>query len=413
MPTYDEFLSWLRFALKRLYDSNALRTSPLIEVFGLPASANASSELRRTLTMAIRSLEPEADMPGHSQVWRVYEILLYRYLQQCSQIEVADQLGMSARHLRRGEGAALETLAHRLEAQFEIQFDDDQASGAPEAAPEVDESQSVASDELAWLEHSPPGELVELGEVLPAVLELARPVAARHSVHLEMGQIQDVIAVAVHPVALRQILLSLLTVAIRRASKGTVSVSATLLDSQVELKVRGLNSRTKPDSRADEAASLEMAERLTNLCRGRLTLDSDARGFTATVVLPGIAQLPVLLIDDNPDTCRLLQRYVSGTRYRIVGASDLQKAFSVAREVSPQIIVLDVMMPDVDGWEVLGRLRQHPLTSRVPVVVCTILAQEELALSLGASGFVRKPVSRQTFLNALDRLLCLAGQEPG
>ena len=60
-------------------------------------------------------------------------------------------------------------------------------------------------------------------------------------------------------------------------------------------------------------------------------------------------------------------------------------------------------MPHVDGWEILGRLKQHPATKDIPIVVCTILAQQELALSLGASGFLRKPVSRQAFLSALDR----------
>jgi CheY-like chemotaxis protein len=64
-----------------------------------------------------------------------------------------------------------------------------------------------------------------------------------------------------------------------------------------------------------------------------------------------------------------------------------------------------VMMPNVDGWELLGRLRQHPSTADIPVLVCTILPQETLALSLGASAFVRKPITRQVFLSALDHQL--------
>jgi CheY-like chemotaxis protein len=78
--------------------------------------------------------------------------------------------------------------------------------------------------------------------------------------------------------------------------------------------------------------------------------------------------------------------------------------------VSPQAILLDVMMPQVDGWKVLARLRQHPATEQIPVIVCTIMAQEELALALGAGGFLRKPVSRQDFLDALDRSDQLASE---
>jgi CheY-like chemotaxis protein len=75
------------------------------------------------------------------------------------------------------------------------------------------------------------------------------------------------------------------------------------------------------------------------------------------------------------------------------------------------VIILDVMMPDIDGWEILGRLRSHPSTSAIPVVVCTILAQEELALSLGASGFLLKPITRQALLEELDRQAALLEKE--
>jgi CheY-like chemotaxis protein len=61
-----------------------------------------------------------------------------------------------------------------------------------------------------------------------------------------------------------------------------------------------------------------------------------------------------------------------------------------------------VMMPEVDGWKVMSKLRQHPLTSHIPILVCTILAQENLALALGASGFVQKPVTRRALLEALN-----------
>jgi len=64
---------------------------------------------------------------------------------------------------------------------------------------------------------------------------------------------------------------------------------------------------------------------------------------------------------------------------------------------------LDVMLPGIDGWELLGQLREHPQTSCIPVVVCTILPQEPLALALGAAAFLRKPVSREALLSALDR----------
>ena len=68
-------------------------------------------------------------------------------------------------------------------------------------------------------------------------------------------------------------------------------------------------------------------------------------------------------------------------------------------------ILLDIMMPQRDGWTLLGQLREHPDTHAIPVIVCSILPQEQLALVLGAAAFLRKPVSRADLLRALAQLL--------
>jgi CheY-like chemotaxis protein len=75
---------------------------------------------------------------------------------------------------------------------------------------------------------------------------------------------------------------------------------------------------------------------------------------------------------------------------------------ALAEQCEARIILLDVMLPGIDGWELLGRLREHPTTQGTPIIVCTILPHEQLALTLGAAQFLRKPVSRSTLLRALD-----------
>ena len=72
-------------------------------------------------------------------------------------------------------------------------------------------------------------------------------------------------------------------------------------------------------------------------------------------------------------------------------------------KLQPSLIILDVMMHNVDGWQVLSELRHDPATSHIPVVVCTVLPLEEMALALGANAFLQKPVSQQQFLHVLDR----------
>jgi CheY-like chemotaxis protein len=162
---------------------------------------------------------------------------------------------------------------------------------------------------------------------------------------------------------------------------------------------------------APDASSLDMARRLAGLWGGRLTVSEGEHAFQADLACPALEQLPVLALDDNAGTLHLLQRYAAGTRYRLIGTRDPEEVLTLVEAVSPEVVVLDVMMPRVDGWEVLGRLRQHPLTAHVPIIVCTILTQEELALSLGASAFLTKPVTRQAFLAALDQAVALRERE--
>ncbi|MEA3376592.1 MAG: response regulator [Chloroflexota bacterium] len=401
MLTSEQFLEHLGGALNHLYDPDHLRRSPLAHLFGVADRFDTPYALQHLLTDAIQQLEPEADAPHHSPARQTYELLFYRYVQQFSQREVADQLAMSVRHLRRKQHAALEALAYRLWEQSQLgskvhEGADVQGAGESATGPSV-------SEELAWLKDAPPGSSAELDQVLPAVLDLAGPLATQHNSRLEVTVPDDVPPVAVHPAALRQALLSVLSVAIRRSRGRQVEVSVKPLQWEVEIQVHGASLTHGSDRLSDdEADSLNMARRLTDLCQAKLTLSTEEGSLDATLTIPALEQLPVLAIDDNSDTLQLMQRYASGTHYRLISTRDPQQALDLAKEFSPQVIVLDVMMPDVNGWEVLGRLRQHPVTRRTPIIVCTILAQEELALALGASAFIHKPVSRQAFLTALD-----------
>ena len=100
-------------------------------------------------------------------------------------------------------------------------------------------------------------------------------------------------------------------------------------------------------------------------------------------------QATILFIEDNPDTLQLYQRYLTGTGYRFASAATDAQIASALEEIVPHTIVLDVMLSGMDGWEVLGRLRTHPRTQDVPVVMCSILPLEQLARNLGAAAFLQ------------------------
>jgi CheY-like chemotaxis protein len=412
--TREQFLKYLRDDLGHLYDPTVLRQSPLAALFGVASRFDASSALRSILTGAIKSLKPRDDEPSQSRSWRLHDSLFCCYVQRLSQQVVADQLGISARQLRREQRTALDVLTDQLWAQFDLERKLHEGTGVEESATAAATADgSAASEELAWLRDIPLEEPTDLDQALLAVLALAQPLAAQHRVHLETKAMVPLPSLAVHPVALNQTLLNLLSVAIPQSPGNQVRISARPLHWDVEIQVRGMKpSSGSPALSVDDAASLDIAHQLAELCRGKLALSHDEDAFNAILILPALERLPVLVVDDNADALQLLQRYSAGTRYRLIGTRDPEQVLSLAEKFSPQVIMLDVMMPQVDGWRVLGRLRQHPRTSHIPIVVCTILAQEALALSLGASAFIRKPVTRQAFLAALDHQVALAGTEP-
>jgi CheY-like chemotaxis protein len=150
------------------------------------------------------------------------------------------------------------------------------------------------------------------------------------------------------------------------------------------------------------------ARRLLRLSNGDLTIrQGQGGGAVATITLCTVAAVPVVVVDDNVDALQLFQRYLDGTRYRFIGAADPQHVVDLAEEMAARLVVLDLMLPRVDGWEILSRLREHPRTSHIPVIICTILPEEDLALMFGAVGLLRKPVSQPELLAALDRALAL------
>ena len=85
-----------------------------------------------------------------------------------------------------------------------------------------------------------------------------------------------------------------------------------------------------------------------------------------------------------------------------------QATFQAIEALQPDIIVLDLMLPDVDGWELLAQLYEHPLSRSIPIVVCSVVREEELALALGAAAYIAKPVRRRDFMQVLTAVLTQA-----
>ena len=261
-------------------------------------------------------------------------------------------------------------------------------------------------EELAWSETAFPNEIVEIDTLVQSALETAEPMIRSSKLQVAYEVSEDLPRLLLQLVPMRQALLNILTTALDWLPQGQLTIRAENHpdEGHVEVSIAGYGSLS-PRAAEMGAERLRLAHELVEFSDGQLEVVADGdedEAFAFRLKLPAEPQITVLAIDDNPDMLQLLQRFTAGTHYRLLGESDPERSLTVAEESLPDIILLDVMLQDVDGWELLGRFRAHPQLGDRPVIVCTILPQRDLALSLGAAGFLSKPVSQRQLLSALD-----------
>ncbi|MBI5927953.1 MAG: response regulator [Chloroflexi bacterium] len=115
---------------------------------------------------------------------------------------------------------------------------------------------------------------------------------------------------------------------------------------------------------------------------------------------------PVLVVDDDPATRELIEHHLKEEGLSVVTAQNGQEALRLAKELRPIAITLDIIMPDMDGWNVLARLKADPELAHIPVVILTIRDDKNVGYALGATDFLTKPIERDRLIGVLKRYDC-------
>ena len=125
--------------------------------------------------------------------------------------------------------------------------------------------------------------------------------------------------------------------------------------------------------------------------------------------LNGSADSLVLVVDDEPSQRELLTRFLRKQGFSVRTCSDGRHALVLARDLKPRVILLDVMMPDMDGWSVLQALKADEETAKLPVIMVSFVADPSLSIALGATDAVPKPIDWTRLRTVMDRFRDVGG----
>jgi signal transduction histidine kinase/CheY-like chemotaxis protein len=289
--------------------------------------------------------------------------------------------------------------------------------------------------EAGKLELNP--ETTNIARLIDEVAGTARPLAQQNQNRLTVECPSDIGPIVVDALRLRQILLNLLSNACKftKAGEVTLRVATTSADQRqwIEFTVVDTGIGMTPEqvgrlfeefSQADQSTArryggtglgLAITRRLCEMMGGAVEVRSEAgKGSTFTVRLPaGVAAAAapvaapvdesrdlspigdcVLVIDDDPTARELIANHLRDEGFAVVTAGGGREGLNLAEELHPIAITLDVLMPEIDGWTVLSALRGNPALAAIPVIMVTITDQQRKGMTLGAAGYLTKPIDR-------------------
>jgi CheY-like chemotaxis protein len=124
-----------------------------------------------------------------------------------------------------------------------------------------------------------------------------------------------------------------------------------------------------------------------------------------------MSKAKILVVDDDASSLELMEAMLVPNGYEIITTNDGSKAVAIIVEKKPDLILLDIMMPGLDGYSTLAKIKENKVSSKIPVVMLTAMGfrlNKELALRFGAVGYITKPVDLPELLKTISRLLPVA-----
>ncbi len=269
-------------------------------------------------------------------------------------------------------------------------------------------------------------------------LSMVRERAVRHDITLSLDVAPDVGLIESDELRIKQVMLNLLSNAVKfTPDGGEVAARARVDGPELVVTVSDTGIGIAPDDRErifesfqqagrgvqqheGTGLGLTLSKRILELLDGRMWLESEVGvGSTFGFAIPlgttseppagSTEQAPtggplVVVIEDDRPSLDLLTLYLEGAGVEVVGARDGPSGLETVQRTHPAAVVLDIRLPDMNGWEVLTALKADTVTAEIPVIVVSMLDERGTGFALGAAEYLVKPVSREHVLAALSRV---------
>ncbi|HLB05447.1 MAG TPA: response regulator [Thermodesulfobacteriota bacterium] len=298
-------------------------------------------------------------------------------------------------------------------------------------------------------------EAFQLGTIIGFVKKTVSPLVERKGQTLKVEVADGIPDICADPGKIKQLLLNLVGNAVKfTPNGGTITIGADFKDNYFAISVTDTGIGIRHEDRekifqefqqAESSTSREyggtglgltLTKRLTEMHGGKIEVESEVgKGSKFIAYLPlriekrpplieerigvgpekptvevGILTRPqprpetqplILVVEDDPKLSKLLTVYLDQAGYRVETAMDGEEAIKKAKQLQPFAITLDIMLPKKDGWVVMQELKEVPETRDIPVIIVSMVENQELGFSLGAADYLVKPVSREDLLESI------------
>jgi CheY-like chemotaxis protein len=392
-----EFASQIRQALQNLHDFVYLQKLPITNLLNVPNGTLDQSvrKLRSEILDAIERLNPPGSISNRAKERRPYALLYGHYVQGMTTAELAEELAISIRQLRREHARALEALLDLLWEKLSPHLENSTGEHLFSLTPDIQNATETETEQLINQAHV---DDISMTDLVDGVFATLAPLAKSRNMTLKNQLPDNLPLVRANRVVLRQGLLGLISSALQRFSVGEIKV--------LMLDVPGFRLGVVVDGESQASGStksgLDVSRKLVASLGGQVEISAGESDWRAEISLPMAEELPILVMDDNVGLVELYRRYLAGRGYRVFDARNADEVIALAQEQDIKLITLDIMMPEQDGWEVLQRLKAASATRAIPIMICSVLEESELAFALGASDYLAKPVTQDALLAKVE-----------